>query len=107
MTIDVEFARDAHTAPEAVISGDHRGAARQPRAASRQRGVLVLGLGAGAVAGYLGSRRFHVQVLVGIIGLAALAGLARESQTRSLARLAAWDKRQHARQPHSDKARRV
>ena len=107
MAIDNGMGRDAHTAPEAVISGGHRGAARQPGAASRQRGVLVLGLGAAAVAGYLGSRRLHVQVLVGIIGLAALAGLARESQTRSLARLAAWDKRRQARQPRSGKARRV
>ena len=42
----------------------------------------------------LRSHRFYERVAVGAIVLAALAGIGRENQARSLARLAAWHKRQ-------------
>jgi hypothetical protein len=38
------------------------------------------------------SRHVHEQVIIGVIGLSALAGLARENQARARARVAAWDK---------------
>jgi hypothetical protein len=40
----------------------------------------------------LRSHLFHGQVIIGVIGLSALAGLARENQARARARLAAWDR---------------
>jgi hypothetical protein len=55
--------------------------------------------------GLLLSRPFHKQVIAGVIGLAALAGLARENQARTRARLAAWDKRQNLRYRRTVKAR--
>ena len=38
------------------------------------------------------SRHVHEQVIIGVIGLNALAGLARGNQARARARVAAWDK---------------
>jgi hypothetical protein len=48
--------------------------------ASRQRDMILLGVGISAVARLLGSRRFHVRVITGVIGLAALAEMARQSE---------------------------
>jgi hypothetical protein len=48
-----------------------------------------------AVLGHmLHSRRFYERAAVGAIVLAALARIGRENRARSLARLAAWNKRQ-------------
>jgi hypothetical protein len=48
-----------------------------------------------AVLGHmLHSHRFYERVAVGAIVLAALARIGRENRARSLARLAAWSKRQ-------------
>lgn len=55
--------------------------------------------------GLLLSRRFHEHVIVGVIVVAALVGLARENQARSLARLAAWNKQQDLRHQHTAKIR--
>jgi hypothetical protein len=52
----------------------------QARAASRTRDMILLGIGISAVARLLGSRRFHVRIITGVIGVAALAGMARESE---------------------------
>jgi len=52
----------------------------QARAAGRTRDMILLGIGISAVARLLGSRRFHVRVITGVIGVAALAGMARESE---------------------------
>jgi predicted transporter len=56
---------------------------------------LRIGLGCGA--SLLRSRRFHEQVIIGAIGLAALAALSRENQARTFTRLAAWDKQRAAK----------
>jgi hypothetical protein len=40
----------------------------------------------------LRSRHVHGQVIIGVIGLSALAGLCPGNQARARARLAAWDK---------------
>jgi len=62
--------------------------------------VLLIGLG------LLRSRRFPGQVIIGVIGLVALARLARENQARAWARLVAWDKRQNLRYQRSAKTGR-
>jgi hypothetical protein len=59
---------------------------------SRQQGAVWLGVGLATLAHVLRSRRFRVQVIIGVIGLAALVRIARENQAATLARLAAWDK---------------
>ncbi len=48
--------------------------------------------GLATLARLLRSRHSHRQVIIGVIGLSALAGFAREDQARARARLAAWDK---------------
>ncbi len=52
---------------------------RQARTTSRTRDMILVGVGISAVAHLLGSRRFHVRVITGVIGGAALAGMTRES----------------------------
>ena len=91
MTIEVGSGRNPGKEPGAVISARAAGPARQPRAASRQHGVVWLRIGLATLVHVLRSRRFHEQVIIGVIGLAALASLGRETQARVLARLAAWD----------------
>jgi hypothetical protein len=58
----------------------------QARAASRTRDMILLGIGISAVARLLGSRRFQVRVITGVIGVAALAGMARESEVPVMVR---------------------
>ena len=58
----------------------------QARAASRTRDMILLGIGISAVARLLGSRRFQVRVTTGVIGVAALAGMARESEVPVMVR---------------------
>jgi hypothetical protein len=54
--------------------------------------VVGLRIGLAALVHVLRSRRFHQRMIIGVIGLAAVASLGRETQARALARLAAWDK---------------
>jgi hypothetical protein len=57
--------------------------------------IGVIGL---ALAAHLArDGRSYEHVIMGVVGLAALAGLGRASQTRSFARLAAWDKGRNLR----------
>jgi hypothetical protein len=92
MTIEVGSGRDARKEPGAVIPARAGGPAWQSRTVSRQHGAIWLGIGLATLARCVRSRRFHGQVITGIIGLAALAGIARETQASALTRLAAWDK---------------
>jgi hypothetical protein len=88
---------DAAKAPGIpALQGTH-GPARQPGAANRQRRMIVGGIELGMVARFLGSRRFRAFVIVGAIGVAALASLARENLEGNTARLVAWDQRQNLR----------
>jgi hypothetical protein len=72
---------------------------------NRQRHWVILGIQLGALARFLGSSRFREYVIVGAIGVAALAALGRESQERSVARLVAWDQRRAARELRGAKGR--
>jgi hypothetical protein len=59
----------------------------QARAASRTRDMILLGIVISAAARLLGSRRFQVRVITGVIGVAALAGMARESEVPVMVRV--------------------
>ena len=59
----------------------------QAPAASRTRDMILLAIGISAVARLLGSRRFQVRVITGVIGVAALAGMARESEVPVMVRV--------------------
>jgi hypothetical protein len=59
----------------------------QAPAASRTRDMILLAIGLSAVARLLGSRRFQVRVITGAIGVAALAGMARESEVPVMIRV--------------------
>ena len=59
----------------------------QAPAASRTRDMVLLAIGISAVARVLGSRRFQVRVITAVIGVAALAGMARESEVPVMVRV--------------------
>jgi hypothetical protein len=59
----------------------------QVRAAGRTRDMVLLGIGISAVVGLLRSHRFQVRVITGVIGVAALAGMARESEVPVMVRV--------------------
>jgi hypothetical protein len=48
--------------------------------------MILLGIGISTVARLLGSRRFQVRVITGVIGVAALAGMARDSEVPVMVR---------------------
>ncbi len=77
--------------------------ARSVRAADRNRRVALAGVVVVALARLPRDKRFQETVITLVIGLAALAAIARESQARSIARLAAWDERRHQRDLHTVK----
>jgi hypothetical protein len=60
--------------------------------------MIMLRIGLAGVASTLRSPKFYESVIVGVIGVAALARAARENQARTRERLAAWDKKQAMRQ---------
>jgi hypothetical protein len=96
MTADVERRRNGPSEPEAMSSERGDGRAREVRA-SRKHRLIVLGIELQALLNLLRSPKFQRNVITGLIGLAALGRLSRENRTRSFARLAAWDKKQHLR----------
>jgi hypothetical protein len=59
----------------------------QVGAAGRTRDLILLGIGISAVARLLGSHRFQVRVITGVIAVAALAGAARESEVPVMVRV--------------------
>jgi hypothetical protein len=105
MAMETGSGRDAFRTPGAVVSARTGGPAGQSRTANGQRQVVMLMIGLGAAANLVRSRGFHEMVIVGVIGLAALARMSRENQARNLARVAAWDKRRNLRDQHTRKAR--
>jgi hypothetical protein len=107
MTISVRSARDGRAARGAVIPAGRSGPARQSRAANRQQRVITLAIVLTAVTRHLRDRRFQADVITLAIGIAALAGLAREGQARSLSRLATWYQQENLRDPRTAKARQA
>ena len=76
-----------------MISRSPTGPAPQWPSASRQPKMVMALIGAGAAARIVRDRRTYERLVVIAIVLAAVAGLARENQARSQARMAAWLKR--------------
>ena len=96
------LARSAHQgAGSATPPGPSDGARQSEKTKSEQRLTMsVMGLIAIRM---LLDHKFHEYVIVLAIGVAAVAGLTRERQTKMLARLAVWDKRQEERFLHKTK----
>ena len=90
--------------PEAISSAGGDGRAREARA-SREHRLIVLGIELKALLDLLRSPRFQRNVITGLIGLAALARISKESQARNIARLVAWDKKQELRRQRSARSR--
>ncbi|MEP7022850.1 MAG: hypothetical protein ABJB47_03370 [Actinomycetota bacterium] len=97
MIIKGGSARYADKAQGAQISRRPSASARSQQAVARRRDAVLLVIGVAAFARLLWDSRAQQHVIMFAIGLAAVAALARESQARSLARLAAWDRSQNAR----------
>jgi hypothetical protein len=86
MPADIGSARHAHRTQGAVTAASASHTPRQSRAVRRHHHTTMLYL----AVGLLRDRRFREDALIGAITLAALAHLARESEARARARLAAW-----------------
>jgi len=71
--------------------------ARWLQMTGRRRRTARYVVAVSALASLLSDRRTRESVIVLALGVAAAAGLAREGQSRSLARLLAWDERQYRR----------
>jgi hypothetical protein len=84
-----------------IPGGTERAARRRSRAAGRNHRRTLLRIGFG----FLLSPPVIELAITAVIGLAALVGLARENQARSVARLAAWDKAQTLRREAAAKIR--
>jgi hypothetical protein len=96
--------QDVHRTQEATAEAT--GPAPQADAEGRQRRLIVRGIEVAAAAHYLGSRRFLERAIVGAIGLAALASMARENQARALSRFIAWDKHRNLIRQRTNSRRR-
>jgi hypothetical protein len=95
MTTEIGRGQDSPPASGTVAPGDVGGPAwmaRLQRLEGRERRMIVVGVELAALARYLTSRRFVGAVIVGVVGVRALATLGKESQTRTVARVVAWDK---------------
>ena len=66
------------------------GSAPKPPDVSREQKVALAVIGVTAVARFVRDRRTHERVILLAIVLAAMAGITRASQDRSIARLGAW-----------------
>jgi hypothetical protein len=92
MTTETGSGQDSRPAPGAVARGDASEPAFLERLEGRQRRMIVVGVELAALTRYLASRRFVATVIVAVIGVRALATLGKESQTRTVARVVAWDR---------------
>jgi hypothetical protein len=100
--------QDSRPASAVVAPGDANGPAwlaRLEGLEGRQRRVIVVGVELAALTRYLASRRFVATVIVAVIGVRALATLGKESQTRTVARVVAWDRARAEREQKSTQRR--
>jgi hypothetical protein len=84
--------REARSAPGIPVPPDASSPAARARVRRQQR-IIWYRVGLASAVTMLRSRRFHERVILGAVALAALAGMAKENQTRTMGRLVAWDKR--------------
>ena len=95
MTTETGSGQASRPASGAVAAGDASESAwlaRLEGLEGRQRGMIVLGVQLATLTRFLASRRFVATVIVAVVGVRALATLGKESQTRTVARVVAWDK---------------
>ncbi len=81
-------------APEVMAPATSGGLARQSQTSSLGTSAALRLIRLAVLRHMLQSNRFYERVAVGAIVLAALARIGKENRDSSLARLAAWDKRQ-------------
>jgi hypothetical protein len=96
MTAEVERRRSGSGRPEVIPSGPRSGRARHAQARHEHR-MILRGVELDALVHALRDRRVQQNLITGIIGLAALVGIAREGRTRMLTHVLTWDKRQGRR----------
>jgi hypothetical protein len=83
------------------------GPARRLPGATHPHHVVMAAIALGAAAHLARDRRNLQHVIMIVIVLAAAEGLARAGHDRSIARLAAWDKRQSAREQRARRTRKA
>jgi hypothetical protein len=108
MTTETGSGRDSRPTSGAVApagTSDPAWLTRLDRLEGRQRRMIVVGVQLTALTRYLASRRFVGSVIVAIVGVRALATLGKESQTRTVARVVAWDKARAEREQKSARRR--
>jgi len=101
MTTEIGSGQDSRPASGALAprdASDPAWLARLDQLEGRQRRMIVVGVELAALTRYLASRRFVATVVVAFIGVRALATLGKESQTRTVARVVAWDKARSERE---------
>ena len=77
----------------------HADSGQRPRASARTRRMVILRVGVGLLL----SRQSRELAIAGLLGLAAVVGLARAGHARTWARLAAWDKQRNLLQQRAIK----
>jgi hypothetical protein len=109
MTTEIGSGQDSRPASGAVVPRDASEPAwlaRLDRLEGRQRRMIVVGVELAALTRYLASRRFIGSVIVAVVGVRALATLGKESQTRTVARVVAWDRARAERELKSAQHKR-
>lgn len=108
MTTETGSGRDSRPTSGAVApagASEPAWLTRLDRLEGRQRRMIVMGVELTALTRYLVSRRFVATVIVAVVGVRALATLGKESQTRTVARVVAWDKARAEREQKSTRRR--
>jgi hypothetical protein len=86
----------------AVTSGAGAPAGSSPKA-SRQRNMILLGIGLGLVLRVLRDPRFYTYAITAVILVVTGGKAAKANQSRSIERLVEWNKRQTQRVEHKVK----
>jgi hypothetical protein len=94
MTIDV---RPGGNAPVSAPT------AAGPSLRDRQRNMILVGIGVGAIYRLVRNHRFHISVVTAAIGAAAIGHIAKENNTKTMQQLIAFAKKQDARLEHKVK----
>jgi hypothetical protein len=108
MTTEIGSGQDSRSAGAVARRGasDPAWLARLDQLEGRQRRMIVVGVELAALTRYLASRRFIGTVIVAVIGVRALATLGKESRTRTVARVVAWDRARLERELKSARRKR-
>jgi hypothetical protein len=86
--------------PRARAAAGSSGPAPRPRAPGRSHNVALGLVALGLVRHALRSRRFYERAAVAAVALASLRGIGQENRASTMARLAAWNKREIQRLEH-------